>query len=264
MKPNAIRTWRPPIFDDYIGAANSRPVRRLQQAAIRREPPRPLLLIGPYGASKTSLARHLIASFCCENPSPHGDPCHKCHECARQGAEHNGEGLSYAHWELDCTRYLHRNEVRQVIQEIDTSQDVAVFWDEFSRLRAKSAQPLLLKPSEDIHGIWIVAMTSDHYRTMDAQLFERFRKVWLTIPTADEMVAFFKKKATDWGVIASEEIIRLMVDRTQRSFRSCLDLLAAGAENEGRLLDRDTLEEFFTLDQTDTESFTQLFGDPEE
>ena len=260
MKPNDIRTWRPRLWTDYVGEANRRPVRRLQSAVKRREPPRALAFIAPYGAAKTSLARHLIASFCCENVSSTGDPCRMCWECMHQGREHNGMGYQLSHWELDCAQFAHRSEVRQTVQTIESEDDAAVFWDEFHRLRDGSAQPMLLKPSEDFHGIWIIAMTDDQYRQMDGQLFERFRKVWLATPTDSELVEFFIRRAPEWGVTASDGIIQLMVDRTQRSFRSCLDLLAAGAENDNRVLDRDTLEEFLTLGQPDDDSFPQLFG----
>ena len=248
MKPNEIRMWRPRRWQDFVGAANRRTVERLQRAVIRREPPRPMLFIGPYGSAKTSLARHLIASICCENPSAGGDPCCVCRECVYQGSEHNGMGAKFAHWELDCTRFSDRAEVRQTVLAILAEERVAVFWDEFQRLRVKSAQALLLKPSEDIRGLWMLAMTDDQYRRMDPQLFERFRKVWLTTPTVAETVSFFVGKTIEWQIGASEEIVALMVAATQRSFRSCLDLLAAGAENHDRTLDQKTLEEFLSLD----------------
>ena len=160
-------------------------------------------------------------------------------------------GSAFSHWELDCTAFTDRTEIRQVLHQIQEADHVAVFWDEFQRLRVKSAQSMLLKPSEDTRGLWIVAMTDDQYHQMDPQLFERYRKVWLAIPTAVEMADFLQAKAREWSVTVQREIIDLMVDVTQRSFRSCLNLLAAGAENPDRVLDRATLEEFLSLDRSD-------------
>jgi replication-associated recombination protein RarA len=264
MTPNEIKTYRPPTWNAFLGAANRPLIQRLQRAAIRREPPRPLLVVAPYGAGKTSLARHLTAAFCCERPSTSGDPCHKCGECERQGPEHNGEGDAFVHWELDCTRYTDVSEVRKVIQTIEDESKVAVIWDEFARLSVESAQALLLKPTEDVRGIWIVATTVDHYRRMDAQLFERFRKIWLTIPTVNELVDGFMLLLPTFGVLASRDMIELMVRGTQSSFRSCLDILAAAAENENRTLDLATLEEFLSLDQCSADASPRLFGSMEE
>ena len=262
MTPNDIKTWRPRAWSDFVGAANHRKVRRLQQAAIRREPPGQLALIGPHGTGKTSLARHTTASFCCENPTGDGAPCCSCWECEYQGIEHNGMGYKYAHWELDCSQFTDRNEIRKTIhgiQDTQVGQNVAVFCDEFHNLHVNGAQSMLLKPSEDVHGTWIVAMTDEHYRSMDDALFERFRKVWLTIPTASEMVDFFAKKVLQWKVHATEDILRLMVTETQCSFRTCLDIVAAAAENDDRVLDRETLEEFLTLNPPDTNGDLHLF-----
>jgi replication-associated recombination protein RarA len=264
MTPNEIKTWRPPTWSDFLGAANRPLIQRLQRAAIRREPPRPLLVVAPYGVGKTSLARHLMAAFCCEHPLASGDPCHECWECTHHGSEHNGEGYAFAHWELDCTRYTDVSGVRKVIQEIEAESKVAVFWDEFARLRVESAQALLLKPTEDVRGIWIVATTEDHYRRMDAQLFERFRKIWLTIPTVNELVDGFMLLLPTFGVLTSRDMIERMVRGTQRSFRSCLDILAAAAENENRTLDLATLEEFLSLDQRGADASPRLFSSMEE
>src|SRR4051794_24203631 len=105
MDPMDIKRWRPQTFGDFIGAANTRPLQRLQRAAIARRLPPALLIIGPYGCSKTSLARLLLMAYGCQRPDPAtGDPCHRCDECLRQGVEYNGEGLTYRHWEVDCTR----------------------------------------------------------------------------------------------------------------------------------------------------------------
>lgn len=243
MKTKDIHLWRPSQWDEFIGAVNKPHVTRLQKCAIRRRLPSPLLLIGPYGCSKTTLARHAINAFCCERPSASGDPCHSCFECKTQGPDYNGMGREYVHWELDSSQYVDLADIVAIVRSIRAEPSpVAVFWDEFQELKPRGGAGALRKAIEDVKGLWIISTTDEHVQSFDPHLFERLDKVWLSIPTADELVAFFRTKSNEWDIKASDDILRLMVTTTNRSFRTCLKIMAAAAQELDHKLDREILE----------------------
>ena len=84
----------------------------------------------------------------------------------------------------------------------------------------------------------------EELKVLSPDLYERFRKVWLKIPTVNEMTTFFEQKLPDWGVIADRDEIRATVRRSKRSFRTCKDVFAAAADNPDRTLDDATMDEF--------------------
>lgn len=248
---NEIKFWRPQTWSDFIGTQNSGCIERLQRSVATHTPPPPLLLVGPYGCAKTALARHIIKAHCCPHVTENGNPCNApgCEACIRQGPDYNGEGDVYEHYEFDCTRFTAKADVVERLRYVLSAHRPAVFWDEFGALNA-NAMKLLLTAVNDFSGIFIAAMTDEDLakRTIPPPLFDRLRKVYLTIPTSGELVDFFITKAAGWGVAVDEATVRLMVNASQRSFRTCLDILQAARENTPPILDRDTLEEFLTID----------------
>lgn len=81
-----LRDWRPKLWSDFIGESNQRQIEPLRRECLLGIRPKPLLLTGAVGSAKTSLARHLIASYCCPNASlGDGNPCGRCSECRSQG-----------------------------------------------------------------------------------------------------------------------------------------------------------------------------------
>lgn len=245
------RLWRPRTFGEIIGRANTRSVRRLQQAARERSLVITLIL-GPYGCAKTSLARLLMASFCCQAPDPQtADPCQRCEGCLRQGPGYNGEFHTCRHWEIDCTGNIGRKEVANVLMQARQEDPVAIFFDELPRLSEQSAQSPLLTFTHDLRqGLFLAAAAyggtaeQPELPRVLPPLFERMRKVYLSLPEVEEMVSFFRRMTPQWQVQTEDSLLREMVMRTGRSFRSCLDVLDAAACNDPPVLDRDTLDEF--------------------
>lgn len=250
MTPEQIRCYRAHTWDEFIGAENAPSFRRLQAAAMRGEPPPPLLLVAPYGSVKTTLARHLMRAFGCPFRDPRtGDPCQECEECQRIGPDFAGEGKLYARWEIDCTRISSKAEVLDYLALMgEEGERLAVFWDEFHRLADRQGADALLKFTEDFtkrcKGLWIIAITDDEFERIRGPLFERFRKVWLVTPTAEEMVAYFCRLAPRLEVNAPPALIRELVIRSARSFRTCFDVLAAAKEDPCGTLTAAILDEF--------------------
>jgi replication-associated recombination protein RarA len=245
----AIEPWRPPTGDDFVGAKNRPRVERLHRGAIARSLPLLLLLIGPYGCAKTSLARFIIKVYRCLRRTADGNPCHHCDHCDRQGTLFNGDGYGFPQYEFDCQNKEDRAELQLALRQIRSSDEpIALFLDQLEGL-SESALNALLTFLHDFKGVFIAAITDHDFKKMNKKipaLCERLHKVPLFLPETKEMVEFFQEKAKtpQWGITADEEMLRVMVKASKRSFRTCLKILQAAHDNDPPVLDRPTIEEF--------------------
>jgi replication-associated recombination protein RarA len=208
-----------------------------------------MLVVSPYGYGKTSLVRLLLLALNCRQRDPStADPCLKCDQCQCSGRVYCGFGYPFRRVEVDCTD-LDRRELVELCREFLHDRDVALFLDEIHYLDATRGQEALLKFVEDFRGRFIGAVMLDRLRELSPPLRERMQSVGLVPPTQQEMVEFYiTKSREEWQLEAPEHLVRDMVERSNRSFRICQRVLGAAAENDGRGLDLETLEEFLTRD----------------
>ena len=249
MNPATIRSWRPSRFADVVGEKNRRTIRRLQRQVLEGNLASPMLVVSPYGYGKTSLVRLLLLALNCHQRDPNtADPCLRCPQCECSGRAYNGFGHPFRRVEIDCGQ-IDRCELVDLCQEFLLDRAAALFLDELHRLEAVRTQEALLKFVEDFPGRFICAVMQDRLHEVIPPLRERMQMIWLVPPTEEEMVEFFLRKCSaEWQLEAPERLVRLMVERSNRSFRICQRVLGAAAENDGRILDLETLEEFLTQD----------------
>jgi DNA polymerase III gamma/tau subunit len=247
MNAERIRSWRPSRFSDIVGAENRRTIRRLQKGLLEGSLASPMLVVSPFGYSKTSLVRLVLLALNCRQRDPAtADPCLKCDQCQCSGRDYCGFGYPFRRVEVDCA-HLDRRELVDLCRELLFDRDVALFLDEIHHLEATYSQEALLKFVEDFPGRFICAVMQDRLHEVIPPLRERMQMIWLVPPTEEEMVEFFLRKCSaEWQLEAPERLVRLMVERSNRSFRICQRVLGAAAENDGRGLDGDTLDEFLT------------------
>ena len=249
MNAETIRSWRPSRFADVVGEKNRRTIRRLQRQVLEGNLASPMLLVSPYGFGKTSLVRLLLLALNCRQRDPTtADPCLNCDQCQCSGPRYNGFGHPFRRVEVDCT-HLDRPELVELCREFLHDRDVALFLDEPPSSRgcplAGSAPQVRGRFSRSIH------------RLGDAGSSRRSDPA--VAGTGADGLARTSSRGGDgrvfpgqvqWGVATrgAEHLVRLMVKRSNRSFRMCLRVLGAAAENDGRILDLDTLEEFLAQD----------------
>jgi replication-associated recombination protein RarA len=247
-----LTLWRPGTFADIIGKRNAAAVRCLQDAARHRRRVCGLL-IGPYGTAKTSTARLLRSSYLCLNPHlDTADHCGHCRHCLQADADHNGEWLNYQHWEIDCTQAIGRAEISDIVRQAGGGMvPPFLFLDELPRLHEASAQAPLLKFVEDLkEGVFLAAARTEPGRPTARTvqilpaLFDRLQKFYFFVPDVEEQVVFFHDRLPGWGVAAGDDVVREMVRRADRSFRTSLGLLEEARWSNGGRLDRTLLDHF--------------------
>lgn len=71
--------YRPQTLDDVFGQPVA--VKALKQCTKEHKFPGNILIRGPFGTGKTTLAHIIAATIQCQNPNPDGSPCGHCKSC---------------------------------------------------------------------------------------------------------------------------------------------------------------------------------------
>ena len=242
MTPEKIRNWRPKKWIEILGTTNQKLARRMARLAALRSLNGKYLVTGPVGTGKTSWARLAMAAACCPDvDTDTGGPCGSCDACQRQGAAFNGDWGTRPHWEVDCTE-LDRPAIRELLDDVGQHPDAIVFLDELHDLAPK-LQKLLQKPIEDHAGLWIAAAAPDAGGQIIPHLYDRLSRRRLQRPTEHELQQFFEAATAAWGLTAPTGLISVVLARAAGSFRTCLDVVAAAAEQADRKLTQEIIDE---------------------
>jgi replication-associated recombination protein RarA len=247
MNSDDIRKWRPSQFSEVVGDVNQRRLRRLQRKLLTGRLPTPLLLVGVYGYGKTSIARLLLKSLCCQRRDPTtADPCNDCKWCRCFGKHYHGYGEPYRRFEYDCT-VLGRVELITVLDEHRFDSDAVLFMDEIHHLNGKLSQEPMLKFVEDFDGLLIAAIMEDRLEEVIPPLRERFEVVQVSPPEEEEMVEFFTKMGDFWKVEATRDVLKFMVKESGKSFRFGIKAHAAAADEPDRTLTKTLVEDMLGI-----------------
>lgn len=247
MDSEKIRKWRPSRFSEVVGAVNQRRLGRLQRTLLEGRLPTPLLLVGVYGYGKTSIARLLLKSLCCQQRDPTtADPCNDCKWCRCFGKYYHGYGEPYRRFEYDCTS-LSRGELIKVLDDHRFDDDAALFMDELHHLHEKLSQEPMLKFVEDFDGLLIAAIMEDRLGEVIPPLRERFEVVQVSPPEEEELVEFFTTMGDVWKVHAKRDVLKLMVKESGKSFRFGIKAHAAAADEPDRTLTKTLIQDMLGI-----------------
>jgi len=211
--------YRPKRFKEVVG--QDAVVAQLKGMVKTGRVPKALLLGGPYGCGKTTLAHIFARAINCAKPQD-GEPCLKCEPCkdAADVIEVNvadERGIDTMRQLVETTVYAPSYNYRVYIL------------DEFHQATSH-AQQALLKPLENPQGrtVWIIC-TTDPGAVLPT-IVSRCRVMRLGKPSDKEIAKYLKRIAKKEGLNLSPKELKLIASYCDGHVRDAVKALEAVAD----------------------------------
>jgi len=217
----SARKYRPQTFDTVVGQDHI--TTTLKNAIKSNQLAHAFLFCGPRGVGKTTCARILAKTINCENQTPEGEACNKCHSC-----KSFDEGTSMNIHELDAASNNSVDDIRSLVEQVRFSPQAGrykVYIIDEVHMLSSSAFNAFLKTLEEPppYAIFILATTEKHKILPTilsrCQIFD-FKRI-----TIQDTVDHLKSIARKENVQADEAGLQLIAQKSEGCMRDALSIL---------------------------------------
>ena len=214
------RRWRPQTFEDVAG--QSHVTTTLKNAIESDKLPHALLLCGPRGVGKTSIARIVARALNCDEGKS-ATPCGKCTSCVEIAGS-----TSLDVQEIDAASNTGVDNVREIRESIRYSAGPGkhrIFIIDEVHMLSQAAFNALLKTLEEPppQSLFIFATTDP--QKIPATVLSRVQRFDLKRLPANEVLALLRQICKTEGLEAPESVLWALVRESEGCARDALTLL---------------------------------------
>jgi len=241
----SARKYRPQDFSTVVGQSHI--TTTLKNAIKSGQLAHAFLFCGPRGVGKTTCARILAKTINCENVSPEGEACNRCHSCVSFN-----EGTSLNIHELDAASNNSVDDIRTLVEQVRFAPQAGkykVYIIDEVHMLSTSAFNAFLKTLEEPppYAIFILATTEKHKILPTilsrCQIFD-FKRI-----TSADTVAHLEDICGKEGIKAEKAALQIIAQKSEGAMRDALSILDKIVSfTSGELTYKNTLEHLNILD----------------